>query len=185
MKKKKVSYNIKTKLKANNTLEIDLIQGIPSKQHKIEFIIKYTTLFGIDNIIFTNLKRSSFKVPFKDLKVDRYEKILKESVEIAHRDNLTNIQFINTLKDCNLEKYDLIILLDEEAKNYEINNIKKEDIINKKVGIIIGPEGGISEFEREYIKQFKSIQTLILPFILTTESASLGVINYLYLLVNK
>lgn len=185
VEKKNVSYNIISKIKENKTLKIDLIQGIPSKQHKIEFIIKYCSLYGVENIIFTNFKRSTFKVPFKDLKVDRYEKIIKESSEIAHRDNLTNISFINNLKDCNLKNYDLVILLDEQAIGYEISNIKKEDIIDKKIAIIIGPEGGISDIEREYIKEFNPIQTLILPFILTTESASLGVINYLYIISKK
>lgn len=184
--KNNVDYTIKQKLNKNSTLDIDLIQGIPSKQHKIEFILKYTTLYGIGNIKFVNFKRSGFKVPFKDLKADRYEKILKESAEIAHRDNLPNVEFINNLKDCNLENYDLIILLDEEATGFEINNLSKNDIINKKICIIIGPEGGISDIERNYIKQFSTaIQSLILPFILTTESASLGLINFLYLLSKK
>jgi 16S rRNA (uracil1498-N3)-methyltransferase len=164
------SYEIKTinKIVEKNKPFITLIQGVP-KGEKMDFVCKYATLFNVDEIIFVYMSRSIPKDINQTNKLLRLNNIILEAVSISKRRSVPKVSFVNNLKDINLSKYDNVYLLDEEEKT------TKEIKRRSSIAIIVGPEGGIDEVDRNNISvayERVSLGTNIL----TTESASLAVL---------
>lgn len=152
--------------------EITLIQGLP-KYSKIDFVVKYATIFGATKIIFTKMHRSEAKINQIEAKVERYLKISKEAAELAHRNNYAKIEFLKDLNKLKFNEFDLVLYADELSKdmaiNYPIRNINE----HSKIALIIGPEGGITNEERIMLKNNSSIPISLGTHILPTEAASL------------
>ena len=181
-----VNYEIVEELpcKLNNRPKITLIQGL-AKGDKNDDIIKHSTELGVDTIIFLHMDRSIVKIEENKLenKLSRYRKIAKEAAEQSHRNSIPEILILYNLKEIDFNAYDIKLLLDEEeAKKLDGRTLKSIDFSNsKEVVFIVGPEGGISEKEREYcvLNDFFSIS--IGDNILRTETASLAflaMLNY-------
>jgi 16S rRNA (uracil1498-N3)-methyltransferase len=147
---------------------ITLIQGYP-KGEKIDFICKYATIFNVQEIIFVYMKRSIPKVGDNSHKLKRLQSIILEAVTIAHRRSVPKVSIVNNLKDLDLNSYNSVYLLDENEKTH--HQIKKEE----RIAIIVGPEGGIDDSERQILS--KSCTKVSLgENILTTESAALAIL---------
>lgn len=166
---------------------ISLLQGL-MKKDKQEFVIKYATLFGVKEIIFSPFKRTIKKdFEFNKFK-ERFYKIAEDASETSHRNNIPNITYYDNLKEIPFKDYKKIILFYENETNFNIEESLKDISINDDILIIIGPEGGIDEAE---VKFFKDLGADILSLgknIYTAESASLpalSIINYLILNNNK
>ncbi len=161
---------------------ITLFQGIP-KFDKMEWIIQKNTEIGIKEIVPVKMARCIAKIK-DDSKIDRWNKI----AEIASKQSMRNViphvsSPINVEQLCELFKdYDLILLAYEEEKECSLkealNRFKAEENNakngNLKIGIIIGPEGGIDPKEIQKISEFKNVKTITLgKRILRTETAGL------------
>ena len=85
-------------------------------------------------------------------KVEKWRKISKESFKQCERADLAEIYDVEKMEDV-LEKFKNIIIFTEKNNNISlsdaINNIDK----NKKILVLIGPEGGFSNREFEYFKK--------------------------------
>ena len=81
---------------------------------------------------------------------------------------------INKIKD----EYDLIIVAYENEKNETLKNVLielKEKKRTTKIGVLIGPEGGISEREISMLNAPNIKKVTIGKRILRTETASLAI----------
>ena len=181
-----VHYQIIEELKTKICMrpKITLIQGL-AKGDKNDEIIKHSTELGVDTIILLHMDRSIVKIEENKLenKLNRYRKIAKEAAEQSHRNSIPEIFILNNLKKIDLSLYDVKLLLDEEeAKKIDGKTLKNIDFSNtKEVLFIVGPEGGISEKEREYCVSNGFYPVSIGDNILRTETASLAflaMLNY-------
>jgi 16S rRNA (uracil1498-N3)-methyltransferase len=147
---------------------ITLIQGYP-KSDKTDFICKYATIYNVKEIIFVYMKRSIPNPAKVEAKLTRWQAIILEAVSLSKRRSVPKVRIVNNLASLDLEAFDNLYLLDEEAKSPL--TITKQN----NVAIIVGPEGGIDDSERLLLKykcQRVSLGTNILP----TEVASLAVL---------
>lgn len=181
-----VSYEVldEIKKKTTNRPKITLIQGL-AKGDKNDDIIKHSTELGVDEIILISMKRSIVKISSDKLenKLLRFNKIAKEAAEQAHRLSVPNVYIVNSLKEISNNEFDLKLLLDEEEAKKEDGLLLKQINYNNKENIVfvIGPEGGIDDSEREYLKSLDFIPVSLGENILRTETASLAflaMINY-------
>lgn len=189
IKEKEVEFRVKEELQTNHELPVfvTIIQGYP-KGDKFEEIIKHGVELGAYEFIPCLMQRSQFNVDEKrkEGKVTRFNKISKEAAEQSFRAYQPVVKPFTSLKAIDFSVYEKVILCYEEtAKAGELLNYKtalKELKSGAKVAIIVGPEGGISLEELEYLqKQPNMVVAALGPRILRTETVvfyALSTISY-------
>ena len=143
-------------IQREDEIKIILYQGIP-KGSKLEDICKNTTQSGIYQVVPVRFKRC-VATDVNDKKIQRLQKIMDESAKQCKRTEIPKIkmplsfdEMMKALKD-----NDANILFYEDERNHTIRDfvqrIRALKYI-KRIGIIIGPEGGIDEKELEVMKK--------------------------------
>jgi 16S rRNA (uracil1498-N3)-methyltransferase len=130
----------KTINEVESSLNITLIQAI-GKGEKMDFVIQKAVELGVKKIIPIITKRTIYKTSQKDLKkVARWQEVVINSCEQSGRSFVPIVENITKFADLKLtgESFILDTTTDKKIKHYQ----KSADI-----NIIIGPEGGFSEFE--------------------------------------
>lgn len=164
---------------AEGNVEITIFQGLP-KADKMELIIQKGTELGVKEFTPVNFERCIVKLKGKDeeKKLDRWQKIAEMAAKQSGRDIVPKINNIESIKNiCKLiENYDIVLVAYENEKNNSLKQelIKLKNMKNKiKIGVVIGPEGGIAENE---INEFKEAGAKIITLgnrILRTETVCL------------
>lgn len=177
---KKIEENVETNIK------VTIFQGLP-KSDKMEYIIQKSVELGIYNIIPVEMKRCVVKLDEKDKikKINRWQKISEVAAKQCGRDLIPKIEdVINISKVCDLIKnYDIVFVAyeneEENLLKQELTKIKQKFSKQQgiKIGIVIGPEGGL---ELEDVRQMKENGAKIITLgkrILRTETVSLNVLS--------
>ena len=171
-----------------SNVNIDLFQGLP-KADKMEYIIQKTTELGVKRIIPVNMSRCVVKIDSKleEKKIARWQKIAEVAAKQSKRDIIPKIENVLKIEDIckNIDKYDIILLAYEnESKTTlkdELLNLKKNININinKKlnIGIVIGPEGGLSDIEVNKLIESNAKCVSLGKRILRTETAPIVMIS--------
>ena len=115
-------------------------------------------------------------------KILRWQKISEVASKQCGRDIIPKINDVINVKNiCNIiSKYDIVLLAYE---NEELNTLKNElakvkNISkNLKIGIIIGPEGGIEKEEVDYLKENGAKVITLGKRILRTETVAFVLIS--------
>lgn len=169
-----------------SNIKLDIYQGLP-KSDKMELIIQKTTELGVSKIIPVSMERCIVKLNGKDeqKKIERWQKIAEVAAKQSKRDIIPKIEKVKTIKQIceKIREYDCFIVAYEEEKNIRLKQILKQLPKNKelKIGVLIGPEGGIDEKE---IKELEKNDVKIVTLgnrILRTETAPImvaGIILY-------
>lgn len=162
------------KSKGESEIEITLFQGLP-KSTKMELIVQKSTELGVKKIVPLVTARSIVKINDRkkeDKKIERWSKIAAEAAKQSKRGIIPEISPIMTFNEMleSLGDEDMVIVPYESEENLGIKTILK-DCKNKKVNIIIGPEGGFAEVEIESLKEINSHIVTLGPRILRTETA--------------
>lgn len=175
--KKQVIAHCIEKLNLNNEspIEIYLFQGLP-KSSKMDLIVQKATELGVKEITPIVTERVVVKSELGEFKkLDRWNRIALEACKQSKRSLVPKVntplefkellEFIKTL-DLILVPYE-----NEDANGVKkvIRDINKDDI--KKVGVIIGPEGGFEENEINILKELGAYIVTLGPRILRTETA--------------
>lgn len=165
-----------------SNINIDIFQGIP-KADKMEYIIQKATEIGVKNIFPVQLDRCIGKIEKNKeaKKIERWQKIAEVAAKQSKRDIIPEIKNIINLENIcnNIKKYDKILVAYE---NEQVNTLKKELQImerNQKlnIGILIGPEGGLTEKEVMILKENGAKIITLGKRILRTETASIVVLS--------
>ena len=146
------------------------------KNDKFDLVMQKATELGVSDIVPTIFSRSVVKVDDskKDNKLNRYEKIVKEACEQSHRLVLPVIHNYQKVKTIKLDDDTLGLIAYENNGDYtSFNNALKDIDKYNKVAIIVGPEGGFSNDEVDYLVKagFKNIS--LGKRILRSETASM------------
>lgn len=178
IRKDDIICSLAEKIERNNETQINvtLCQGIP-KQTKMETIIQQNVELGVKTFIPLITERTVVKLNDKDReqkKLERWQKIAKESAKQSKRNIIPQVEDIVTVKEL-VER-----LKSEDAKiivPYELEDMKMlKDVLSEPKQdyyIVIGPEGG---FDIKEIEMFKEIGAHIVTLgkrILRTETAGI------------
>ena len=152
------------------------------KNDKFDLVIQKATELGVTDIVPTIFSRSVVKVDDskKDNKLNRYEKIVKEACEQSHRLVLPMIHNYQKVKTIKLDEDTLGLIAYENNGDYaSFKNALLDVDKYSKVAIVIGPEGGFSNDEVDYLVKngFKNIS--LGKRILRSETASMYALSVL------
>lgn len=145
----------------------------------MELIIQKTTEIGVKKIIPVAMERSIVKLNEKDgkKKIERWQKIAEVAAKQSKRDIIPKIENIIKISDlCSeIKAYELFIVAYENEEEITLKQVLQENRGTRKIGVLIGPEGGIDEKEIEKLVQNGAKTISLGKRILRTETAPITI----------
>ena len=160
-------------------VKIDIALGI-LKNDKMNLAIQKLTEIGVNRIIPLKTERVVVRI---NEKKEKWDVVARETLKQCRGVKFTEISPVKKLSEIDYQKYDKIIFAYEnsgESKSLS-EIIKKED---KNILYIIGPEGGITADEVDFLKNNKAIEISLGKRILRAETAAIvvcGIIANFYI----
>ena len=180
---KKTAILVNSRIKKDNEpdLSITLIQGL-SRHDRMETTIQKSVELGVNKIIPVMNQRSNVRLN-KDKRHKKHEHWQKVSISACEQSGrylipeVTEIFSLDEIKP----------MLDDTARRFTLNpdasaSFRDIELNTKNIEIFIGPEGGLTEQEIDFLKEnnFKDIR--FGPRILRTETAGPAVISAIQML---
>lgn len=165
-----------------------LIQGLP-KADKLEWIAQKGTELGMWELWPVEMERSvakADKADKADKKRERLSRIAMEAAKQSGRAHVpevaSTISFAKALS--RLNDFDLVLVAWEEEHALPMSQAFRryadEHGVPQRVGIVIGPEGGISQAEWQKLHDLGALSVTLGPRILRTETAGLCALSVLW-----
>lgn len=135
------------------------------------------------------MERSIVKLNKKDAKkkIERWQKIAEVAAKQSKRDIIPKIENVIKISDlCSeISQYDLFIVAYEDEEEIMLKQILKQNKKTKKIGVLVGPEGGIDGKEIEKLVENGAKIVSLGKRILRTETAPIVIAsNIVYELEN-
>ena len=171
LEKKEDSYSL--------NVNIDVAMGI-LKNDKMNLAIQKLTEIGVNKISPLKTERVVVKI---NEKKEKWDVVVREALKQCRGIKFTEITPVKKLAEIDYSKYDKIIFAYEnsgESKSLS-EIIEKGD---KDILYIIGPEGGITQEEVDFLKNNKAIEISLGKRILRAETAAIvvcGIIANFYM----
>ena len=158
---------------------VTLYQGLP-KADKMDWIVQKATELGAHDVRPVAMERSIVKLEGKDAqkRQDRWQKIAREAVKQCARIETPQVlpcEKLAALRE-ELRALDLLIVPWEDARDGSVREClsRVADEPDARIGVLIGPEGGISAREAAWLKDEAGARLVTLGSrILRTETAGL------------
>ena len=151
------------------------------KEQKLDLILQKATELGVDTIYITKTERTIVKVDAKlDSKIKRWTAICKEASEQSKRNTIPNIVYLSSLNQTiELDGIKIVCSTQKNVNKFKsfLQSINKYD----KLIIVIGPEGGLSLKEEDFLIENGFKQITLGNQILRVETVPisvLSIINY-------
>lgn len=181
--KNNVVLNIQETLKPNVELptSITIALGL-TRSSKLEEVLRRITELGASGFIPVEMKRSVVRIKDeKASKIDRMNMIVKEAAEQSKRTKLLEVKEPVKLENliANSSDYDILVYSYEDLKTDSKNKFKNiiSTFKNKRVLVIVGPEGGFSPEEVDELNSKGFIAIGLGPRILRLETAPLYIMS--------
>ena len=179
--KKEVAVKILEKNEDTYSLNIniDVAMGI-LKNDKMNLAIQKLTEIGVKSIIPLKTERVVVKI---NEKKEKWDTVARETLKQCRGVKFTEILPVKKLTEIDYKKYDKIIFAYENSNESKSLSeiIKQED---KNILYIIGPEGGITLEEVEFLKNNGAVEISLGKRILRAETAAIvvcGIIANFYI----
>ena len=154
----------------------------PVKKSPTEYIVQKATELGVSKIIPVITERTITK----NLNLKRMQDIAIESSEQCERITIPEVCAIKKLKDLipNWDNDRIIFFCDETIRNNDVVKIDLQNLSTKSFGaILVGPEGGFSTNETNYLREKKFIRPIDLgPRILRSDTAVITALSFWHFL---
>lgn len=125
------------------------------KNNKSEDVLRHATEIGVSDFYPVLMDRTiSDLSKKKDKKKERYQKIVESAAKQSKRDIIPIVHDIIKTDDILKFKGDLVLCYEDEDKT-QLGEIIHE--LSYNIGLVIGPEGGISERELKILKDAKKV----------------------------
>lgn len=184
----KIYCDIKETLNTSSesNVKVTIFQGLP-KADKMELVIQKSVELGVFDITPVEMKRCVVKLKENDKKkkIERWQKIAEVAAKQSGRNQIPKINDIIQIKNIclEMEKYDIVLVAYEKEENNTLKQVlkqlKEREYSNLKIGVVIGPEGGIEEQEIEMLKENGAEIITLGKRILRTETVALNVLSIL------
>ena len=158
---------------------ITLYQGLP-KADKMEWIVQKGVELGCCRFVPVELTRSVVQADHGEKgekKTERLRKIAREAVKQCGRTVIPEISRPLRLREAmQMMASEDIVLVPWEEENYSGFRSVLEGISRgARVGVLVGPEGGITREEIDRLRELKNVRVVTLgPRILRTETAAVA-----------
>ena len=156
-------------------VRISLLQGL-AKGEKMEFIIQKAVEIGVTDIYPVAMAHSVVVLESSkaEKKVERWQKIAEAAAKQSKRDSIPVVHEVMTLDQILQKgKWDLLLVAYESENQVSLKEALQAHKEAKTVGVIIGPEGGLSNEEVEAARKQGGIAVSLGRRILRTETAGL------------
>lgn len=179
--KKEVVLEIIKKIEDNYSLDVNVDMAIGIlKNDKMNLAIQKLTEIGVNKIIPLKTKRVVVKI---NEKKEKWETVVREALKQCRGVKFPKISEIKKICEIDYERYDKIIFAYENSENSKpiFELIDKKD---KNILCVIGPEGGITKEEVNFLKEKNAFEVSLGARILRAETASIvvaGIISNLKL----
>ena len=184
----KIYCDIKETLNTSSesNVKVTIFQGLP-KADKMELVIQKSVELGVFDITPVEMKRCVVKLKENDKKkkIERWHKIAEVAAKQSGRNQIPKINDIIQIKNIcqEMEKYDIVLVAYEKEENNTLKQVlkqlKEREYSNLKIGVVIGPEGGIEQQEIEMLKENGAEIITLGKRILRTETVALNVLSIL------
>ena len=179
--KKEVVLEIIKKIEDNYSLDVNVDMAIGIlKNDKMNLVIQKLTEIGVNKIIPLKTKRVVVKI---NEKKEKWETVVREALKQCRGVKFPKVSEIKKICEIDYERYDKIIFAYENSENskpiFELINKKDKNIL-----CVIGPEGGITKEEVNFLKERNAFEVSLGARILRAETASIvvaGIISNLKL----
>lgn len=156
---------LETKSEERKAPFITLVVGLIKKRDRLEFAVEKSVELGVDEVIVFRGDHSEKG----NVRLDRLESTVLSAMKQSMRVFLPKVKFAENLADA--------IESNEEAGSliYADETIEKglsKSILDNKVMLVVGPEGGFSESERNLLKTNEGIPYSLGEKRLRTETAA-------------
>ena len=167
----------KTQVTCESPLNIHLGQGI-SRGDRMDFTLQKSVELGVNTITPLLTERCTVKLNKERMqkKVEQWQKIVISACEQSGRANVPEVKFPMTLEEWLAQETSALKLNLHPRAQHSIMSLPLE---NKRVRLLIGPEGGLSEQEINNATDANFIDVLLGPRVLRTETAALTAITAL------
>ena len=159
--------------------QVTLYQGLP-KADKMEWIVQKSTELGACAVQPVAMERCVVRLDGKDAakKTERWQKIAREAVKQCARICVPEVREPKKLAALReeLRTLDLLIVPGEDARDGSVRACVESvaQLSAPRIGVLIGPEGGISPAEAQWLREEAGGRLVTLgPRILRTETAGL------------
>lgn len=165
-------------IKENNELPnyVILVASL-LKGDKMDYVLQKATELGVNEVVLLVSERTIIHLKQKqnDLRLGRYQRILKEAAEQSKRRRIPYIQNIISFERIDEIDADLkLIAYEGSSGSTSLLNKKIDSLKNgKRIAIIIGPEGGFSVDEVNYARHHGFAPVGLGKRILRAETASI------------
>ncbi len=175
-----VQFNITKQLRQKENSKEIWLAFSPIKSNYFNFMIQKSTELGVTKFIPIIFDRTIVR----KINRDRLEKIIIEASEQSNRINIPLISKPQNLKNFltkNINNFNLIFTdLNTQNKKLDLKKLSK-----KPICLLLGPEGDLSEAEREKVLSFDGVTSLkINENILRAETAAVSAISIISYLIN-
>ena len=160
------------KTEAHLVMITELEQNLPEKHIYLfwsllkkdnnELILQKATELGVTNFVPLITDRTIKK----EFNLERAEKIVREASEQCGRSDIPHIREPIHIKKALPEYLEVKIYICHQGE-------KKTEILDKKIGLVIGPEGGWSDDELEFFKAQNYEHIALSEFTLRAETAAI------------
>ena len=136
------------------------------------------TELGAARLVPVKMERSVVKLNDKDAqkKQERLQKIAREAAKQCKRGGCLEVAAPQTWKQLRdqMAAHDLVLVPWEDAQGFGMKAAREAFPEARDVGIVIGPEGGMSETEVRALEELGARQITLGPRILRTETAAIA-----------
>ena len=156
-------------------VRISLLQGL-AKGEKMELIIQKAVEIGVAEIFPLAMDHSVVVLDRSKAgkKTERWQKIAEAAAKQSKRDMIPDVHEVMKLfRVLQEEKWDLLVIAYESENQVSLKEVLQAHKDAKSIGIIIGPEGGLSNEEVKAAQEAGGIAVSLGRRILRTETAGL------------
>ena len=166
-------------------VQLVLAQGL-AKGEKMDFIIQKAVELGAHQIMPVMMKRTNVKLDDKkaDRKAERLQEISKSAATQAKRGIIPEVTGVTAFRKAlaNVADADIkLICYEDETSRGTLEALLPTLPQAKKIALLVGPEGGISEEEWQLAKDAGFQSVSLGKRILRTETAGFCLLSYLML----
>ncbi len=151
--KKEIHLEFVSQEMALQSLKYDVLIGIPKKD-ALDLCLKEATELGFRKILLVRTHYSQNRVPEKD----RMDNLLISALEQSNSPYMPEVISVE-LNEIDWDQYEHVLLLDSQTNKRQNN----DQALSGKSLLVIGPEGGFSESELDYLHALKQVEVQRLP----------------------